>query len=113
MLFLKAAEFHRQWKTPPGSLEEKKRFKDIRRGDSTRGLERIGRYTFTNIFRETIVQIVQNIIEHNMMFQCHSDTITFDTTLKCYITLCTIIFLTVCLPKSAHKMIEGLTSIMA
>ena len=42
----KAAEFHRQWKTPPKSLEEKRKYEDIRRGDSTRGLERIGRYVY-------------------------------------------------------------------
>ncbi|KAK3735098.1 hypothetical protein QZH41_011263, partial [Actinostola sp. cb2023] len=39
----KAAEFHRQWKTPPTTPEERKKYKDIRRGDSTRGVERIGR----------------------------------------------------------------------
>jgi len=56
----KAAEFHRQWKTPPGSLEEKRKFKDIRRGDSTRGLERIGRYPFIR----TIVRATKYIFDH-------------------------------------------------
>lgn len=42
---IKAAEFHRQWKTPPTTPEERKKYVDVRRGDSTRGLERIGRYS--------------------------------------------------------------------
>ncbi|XP_032241143.1 ankyrin repeat and LEM domain-containing protein 2 isoform X2 [Nematostella vectensis] len=39
----KASEFHRMWKTPPTSPEDRKQYTNIRRGDSSRGIERIGR----------------------------------------------------------------------
>ncbi|XP_031568985.1 ankyrin repeat and LEM domain-containing protein 2-like [Actinia tenebrosa] len=38
-----AFDFHLKWKTPPSNPEERRKYADIKRGDCTRGLERIGR----------------------------------------------------------------------